>query len=72
MTAGGPWSGYAKDSVLHGFSQHFDSDKNLTLAGMTRNGVSFGTCWKLLPGKYRILIQIQVNLSRLEETVALA
>ncbi|XP_023343893.1 histone-lysine N-methyltransferase SETD7 [Eurytemora carolleeae] len=47
----GVWvSGYAKDSVLHGFCKYYSPDKKLTHAGMTRNGKLFGTCWKFLPG----------------------
>ena len=44
------YAGHAKDSVLHGFCQHFGPDKLLTFVGMMRNGIPFGTCWKLITG----------------------
>jgi len=47
----GKWViGYAKDSVLHGFCKFYDADKKFEMAGMSRNGKPFGTCWKLMPG----------------------
>jgi len=47
----GSWiTGYAKESVLHGFCRYYDKDKKLQYMGITRNGKLFGTCWKILPG----------------------
>jgi len=43
-------TGFAKDSVLHGFCKYYDQDKKLRFIGITRNGKRFGTCWQLLPG----------------------
>ncbi len=53
--------GYAKDSVLHGFCQNFDANKQLIFVGMMRNGVPFGTCWKLLRGGHFYLIYLYLG-----------
>ena len=42
--------GFAKDGVLHGFSRKFDAKNRLTWVGMYRNGVPFGSCWKIIRG----------------------
>ncbi len=42
--------GFAKDGVLHGFCRKFDVKNRLTWVGMYRNGLPFGTCWKIIRG----------------------
>jgi len=42
--------GFAKDGVLHGFCRKFDVKNRLTWVGMYRNGVPFGSCWKIIRG----------------------
>jgi len=42
--------GFAKDGVLHGFCRKFDGKNRLTWIGMYRNGIPFGSCWKLIRG----------------------
>ena len=42
--------GFAKDGVLHGFCRKFDVKNRLTWVGMYRNGIPFGTCWRIIRG----------------------
>ena len=42
--------GFAKDGVLHGFCRKFDVKNRLSWVGMYRNGVPWGTCWRIIRG----------------------
>jgi hypothetical protein len=42
--------GYFKQGVLHGFGRYFDEKGRLKEIANHRNGLKFGTCWKIIRG----------------------
>ena len=47
----GDWmEGYFKEGILHGFGRYFDKQGRLRVIANHKNGVMWGTCWKIIRG----------------------